>query len=145
MASPHEQFWTHPSFAFVGHSAKTGFPALSYGEAKRLGKKVFPVDPSVPRIGQDQAYPDLRSIPEPVEAVVLEGPREETADWVRRAVEAGIRNVWIHQKRETPEALELAARHGLNVLTGTCAVMYLVPGFTFHSIHKWLAKLGGKY
>jgi hypothetical protein len=31
------------------------------------------------------------------------------------------------------------------MLTGTCAVMYLTQGFTYHSIHKWLNKVLGKY
>jgi len=38
MASAHEAFWTHSSYAFVGHSAKKkGFPRISYGEAKKGG------------------------------------------------------------------------------------------------------------
>jgi len=141
----HEQFWTHASFAFVGDAARKSFPSLSYAQAKQLGKRVFPVDPSLQEVGGDRVYRDLAALPEPVEAVVLEVPREDTAAWVRRAAEAGIRNVWIHQKRETPEALEIAARNRMNVLTGTCAVMYLVPGLSFHSIHRWVMKLAGKY
>jgi hypothetical protein len=93
MASAHERFWTHASFAFVGHSAKKGFPP----------------------------------------------------GWVRRAAEAGIRDVWIHQARETPEALEVAASHRLNVLTGRCAMMYLAPTLSYHAIHRLLTRLAGKY
>jgi len=145
MASAHERFWQQSSFAFVGHEAKRGFPRLSYRQARRLGKRVFAVDPSLAQVEGDRVYPDLAALPEPVEAVVLEVPAEETADWVRRAAQAGIRKVWIHQRRETPEALEVAARNGLEVLTGTCAVMYLTPGLTYHSIHRWVKKLAGKY
>ena len=28
---------------------------------------------------------------------------------------------------------------------GTCAVMYLTPGFAYDSIHKWIMQLTGKY
>ena len=28
---------------------------------------------------------------------------------------------------------------------GTCAVMYVTPGFTYHSVHKWIMKLVNKY
>jgi len=143
--TPHEQFWTHASFAFVGDEAKKSFPRLSYEQARKLGKRVFPVDPSLQEVAGDRVYRDLMALPERVEAVVLEVPREDTVDWVRRAAEAGILNVWVHQKRETPEALEVAARSHVNVLTGTCAVMYLVPGFSAHAIHRWLRKLAGKY
>jgi len=46
---------------------------------------------------------------------------------------------------ETPEALDLAGEKGINVRSGTCAVMYLKQGFSYHSLHKWIAKLIGKF
>ena len=145
MPTEHEEFWTHSSFAFVGHTAEKGFPTLSYGELKKRGKKVFAVDPSVAQIAGEKTYPDLSSLPEKVDAVVLEVPKQETESWVGRAADAGITNVWIHMGRDTPEALALAKDRGLNVLTGTCAVMYVKPGITYHSIHKWLNRLLGRY
>lgn len=145
MSKDYEQFWNHESFAVVGHTAKKGFPKLTYGGLREQGRKVFAVDPSVDEIEGDKTYPDLASLPERVEAVVLEVPKEETADWVRKAADAGIRNVWIHMTRETPEAIALAKERGLDVLTGTCAVMYVTPGFTYHTLHKWVNQLTGKY
>jgi predicted CoA-binding protein len=145
MPTEYEEFWTHSSFAFVGHSAKKAFPKLSYGELKKQGKQVFPVDPSVDEIEGDRTYPDLDSLPGKVDAVVLELPREETEDWVRKAADAGIQNLWIHMTRETPEAVALARERGLKLLTGSCAVMYVKPGFSYHSLHKWINRLMGKY
>jgi predicted CoA-binding protein len=145
MPSEYERFWTSPSYAVVGHSAKGDFPKITYRELKKSGKKVFAVDPGADIVERDKAYPDLAALPEKVEAVIIETPKEETGDWVARAADAGIRNVWIHMGCETPEALELARERGLNVRHGTCAVMYLIPGFSFHSIHKWINKLLGKY
>ena len=145
MASKHEDFWTSSSFAVVGYSARKGFPTLSYRGLQKQGRKVFPVDPSVDDIDGDKTYPDLASLPEKVEAVVLEVPKAETGDWVEQAADAGIQNVWIHMTRETPEAVALAEERGLNVLTGTCAVMYVTPGFTYHMLHKWVNQLTGQY
>jgi predicted CoA-binding protein len=145
MSSHHEEFWNHASYAFVAHSAVKPFPKLSYGELKKQGRKVFAVDPSADRIEGDAAFPDLDSLPEKVEAVVLETPREETAEWVRKAADAGVRSVWIHMGRETPEAVALAKERGLEVLTGTCAVMYVKPGLSYHSLHKWINQLIGRY
>jgi predicted CoA-binding protein len=145
MPSAHEEFWKHSRFAVVGHTAAKGFPALTYAALKQQGKTVFPVDPSVEHVDGDPAWSDLASLPEAVDAVVLEVPREETEDWVARAADAGVRDVWIHMGRETPEALALANERGLNVRSGTCAVMYVTPGFTYHSLHKWVNRLIGKY
>ena len=47
--------------------------------------------------------------------------------------------------RDTPEALALASERGLNVLKGTCAVMYVKQGFSYHSLHKWINQLTGRY
>ena len=145
MASNYEAFWNHRSFAVVGDTAKKNFPILTYRGLKNLGKTIFPVDPSVSEVDGDKAYSDLEALPEKVEAVVLEVPKAETRDWVARAAEAGIKDVWIHMQRDTPEALELAKEKGMNARSGTCAVMYLIPGFTYHSIHKWIMRLMGKY
>jgi len=146
MPTEHEKFWNHASFAFVGRSSEKPFPKLSYQELRRhAGKKVFAVDPSVPEIAGDRSYPDFASLPEAVDAAVLEVPREETAEWVRKAADAGISELWIHMGRETPEALALAAERGIRVQTGTCAVMYVKAGFSYHSLHKWINQLTGKY
>ena len=141
----YETFWNNRSFAVVGHAAKKNFPRLTYRGLKKLGKVVFPVDPSVDEIEGDKAYADLEVLPEKVEAVVLEVPKEETRDWVARAAEVGVKEIWIHQRRETPEALALAKEKGINARSGTCAVMYLSPGLSYHSIHKWIMKAAGKY
>jgi len=145
MPSNYETFWENDSYAFVGHSAKKNFPKLSYNALKKSGKTVYAVDPSVETIEGDNACPDLASLPTPVAAVVLEVPKEETEAWVRKAVDAGVKELWIHANTDTPEALALAREKGVNVRSGTCAVMYVTPGFSYHSLHKWIMKLLGKY
>ena len=145
MASNRETFWDKNSFAFVGHSSEKPFPKLSYTELKKRSKRVFAVDPRVERIDGDPAYDDLGNLPEPVEAVVLEVPRDETAEWMRRAADAGVKDVWIHMGRETPEALALAEQAGINARHGSCAVMYVKPGLSYHALHRGIEKLRGTY
>jgi uncharacterized protein len=145
MSSAQEQFWALRSFAFVGHSARKPFPRVSYGEARKHGKAVYPVDGSVPEVLGDRTFADLASLPERVDGVVLEVPPEETAGWVERAAAAGLRRVWIHDGCETPQALEQAQRAGLEVLTGHCAVMYLSQGFSAHAVHRFFTRLAGRY
>ena len=141
--SNYESFWDLGRYAVVGHSEKKPFPMLSYRALKQAGKTVFAVDPSASTIDGDPACADLASLPEEVDGVILEVPREETASWVEQAHERQIEHLWIHMGRDTPEALGLARKHGINVRSGTCAVMYLQGGF--HSVHKWINKAIGKY
>jgi predicted CoA-binding protein len=145
MTSNYETFWENDCFAVVGDKAKQNFPVLTYRGLKKLGKTVFPVDPSVEEIEGDRAYATLESLPAKVDAVVLEVPKEDTRDWVAKVADAGIEDVWIHLGRETPEALALARDKGMNARSGTCAVMYVTPEPSYHSIHKWIVKLVGKY
>ena len=145
MTSDYAGFWKHESFAVVGHSAKKKFPILTYRGLKSIGKTVLPVDPSAQEIDGDRAYPDFASLPRTAEAVVLEVPKEETRDWVAKVADAGIRDVWIHMNTETPEALALASERGLKARNGTCAVMYVKQGPSYHSIHKWIMKAAGKF
>lgn len=145
MASPHELFWQHERFAVVGHSARAPFPRLTYGALKALGKQVTPVDPEASTIEGDPAVASLAALPGPVDAIVIEVPREETAGWLEQAAAIGARRAWIHMNRETPEALAVAARAGIELCTGTCAVQYLTTGFSVHGIHRAIRKALGRY
>lgn len=145
MASNRETFWDNESFAFVGHSARKPFPRLSFEALKKQGRTVFAIDPSVASISGTKAYDDLASLPEPVSALVLELPRGETAAWVQRAADAGIKDVWIHMLRDTGEARSIAEANGINLRTGSCAMMYVSKGLSYHSVHKRLDQALGRY
>ena len=111
MASEREEFWTHSTYAIVGDSSRRKFPLITYRALKKAGKTVYAVDPGNGEIEGDKAYPDLKYLPGAPDGIVLEVPKDRDRRWVRAAVEAGIKNVWIHQQTETPEALA-AARGG---------------------------------
>ena len=145
MPSNYQKFWDNDSYALVGNSAKTSFPTISYKELKKQGKKVFAIDASVETICGDKAYNDLQSLPQSVEGIVLELPKGETKAWVEKAAQASVMDVWIHMGSETPEALEAGQKLGLNVRHGTCAVLYLKKGFSYHSIHRAIVKILKKY
>lgn len=82
----------------------------------------------------------LSALPQKPDAVIIEVPGEEARDWLARAAAAGVSDVWIHMGYKTPEALALAAEKGINLRTGTCAVMYLTPGLAHHCVHKGIRK-----
>lgn len=146
MASSRERFWEdHESYAVVGHNDRRPFPRLTYQGLKKLGKTVYAVDPGGAMVQDEPAYRDLDSLPQPVDAVVLELPKDETAEWVRLAARADVRSVWIHQQTDTPEALRLADDLEVKVCHGTCAVMYVTPGLSPHMFHRWVMKLGKKF
>ncbi|NCC27079.1 MAG: CoA-binding protein [Gammaproteobacteria bacterium] len=145
MASNYETFFTLASYAVVGRSQAKPFPLLSYRGLKAMGKTVYAIDPGADLIDGDVAYPGLAQLSGPVEGLIVEVPKAETRDWIVAAAAAGIRDVWVHMGHDTPEAIALATEKGINLRTGTCAVMYLHPGLSYHGIHKLIMKMTGKY
>lgn len=146
MPSECERFWERDVYAMVGdQGSKKPFPKISYGALKERGKTVYAIDLSGGKVEGDDSYADFASLPQPPQAAVLELPKEKTAEWVAKAADAGITEIWIHQMTDTPEALAEAEKRGLKVITGHCAVMYNKPGFSMHAPHRWIWKLVGKY
>ncbi len=145
MSSAREQFWTHGAYAVIGHNAQRPFPKLTYRGLKASGKTAYAVDPSVAEVEGDATVPDLDALPGPVDAAVLELPREEVPAWLDKLAAAGITRAWLHMKTDSPEAIAKAGEHGMELQYGTCAVMYVTPGASFHSIHKFVMKLTGGY
>jgi uncharacterized protein len=145
MSSECEKFWDADVYAVVGASARKPFPKITYNALKERGKTVFAIDATAEAVEGDKAYSDLASLPQTPQAVVMELPKEETADWVVKAADAGVGSVWIHQMTDTPEALAEAEKRGMKVVTGHCAVMYNIPGFSMHAPHRWIWKLLKKY
>ena len=144
MPSNYETFFFGQSFAVIGNSAERPFPVLTYRGLKRQGKTVFAVDPKAQEIDGDPAYADLTALPNPVEAAVLELPREQTREWIEKVAAAGIRDVWLHTNTDTLEALEAARQADLNVRYGTCAVQYVDGSFP-HNVHKLVRRLLRRY
>ena len=145
MPSNYETFWQFERYAVVGHTARRPFPRLTYGGLRKNKKTVFAVDPSKKEVEGDPAYSDLNELPARVGAIVLEVPKDETLTWVQKAIDAGIKDIWLHMNTDTPEALALANAQGANLRHGTCAVMYLNRGFSGHAIHGFIMKMLGRY
>jgi uncharacterized protein len=158
MSSTRQEFWNQQSYAVIGDTrGGRAFPKLTFNGLAKLGKTVYAVDPATAddndasgeKLSADldgaTIYPDLAALPGDVDGAVLEVAKAETAGWVGRVADAGITNLWIHQQTDTPEALAMAKERGLRTEHGTCAVMYVRPGFSPHAIHRAIMKLTKKF
>jgi len=146
MPSDRETFFELESFAVIGNTSLKGFPKLTYGNLRKLGKKVYPIDlGGKEEIEGDKAYASVAALPEPVQGAIVEVPSDTVMDPIRQVVDAGIKDLWLHQKSDTPEALAFCEEQGIHLRYGTCAVMYTQQGFSGHSIHKLIMKLVRKY
>jgi predicted CoA-binding protein len=146
MPSDREKFFELESFAVIGNTSLKAFPKLTYQNLRKLGKTVYPIDlGGKEEIEGDKAFGSVADLPGPVQGAVVEVPKDTVMDPISQVAEAGIQDLWLHMKSDTPEALAFCEEKGIRVRYGTCAVMYTHQGFSVHSIHKGIMKLFRKY
>jgi uncharacterized protein len=112
----------------VSRTPKTHGSNNVYRRLRERGYDVFAVNPNTHEVEGDQSYPDLRSIPGGVEAVVI-GTRPETAEnTMRECAELGIKHVWMHRGpgagSVSPAATAYGRQHGITVIDGGCPLMF---------------------
>lgn len=107
--------------AVVGLSADWSRP--SNFAAKYLldhGFEVYPVNPKYDEILGQKCYPDLKSIPGPVDIVDLFQKTERVPPFVDQAIEIGARVVWMQLGIVNEEAAQKARDAGLEVVMDRC-------------------------
>lgn len=90
---------------------------------KKEGYRVIPVNPKAGRILGEKAYPDLRSIPEPVDLVDVFRPSADCLAVAEQAVAIRAKALWLQLRIINLEAAEIAARAGLAVVMDRCVKM----------------------
>ena len=119
-----------------------------YQRLRERGYQVFPVNPSAEQVEGDRCYPDLRSIPGGVEAVVI-GTRPETAEaTMRECAELGIGHVWMHRSigrgSVSAAATEYGRQRGISVIDGGCPLMFEPVADGGHKAMRFVFTLTGK-
>lgn len=87
------------------------------------GYRIIPVNPGADEILGERCYPDLLSIPEPVDLVDVFRPAPDCPDIARQAVEIGATSLWLQLRIISPEAAEIAEAGGLDVVMDRCIKM----------------------
>jgi hypothetical protein len=144
-------FLAQKRIAVAGVSRNRGnHPAgtLIYRRLKDTGHEVFPVNPHMQTFEGSRCYPDLKSIPGGVDAVVIITRPETSARIVRECADTGVRRVWMHSSAMkgssvSADAVEFCLRHDISVIAGACPMMY-GPGVDFgHMCLRLILKLSG--
>ena len=90
---------------------------------QRQGYRVYPVNPTIETAIGEKCYPDLKSLPEPVDIVnVFRHPRFVPAV-IEDAIEVGALVVWLQLGVGNPEAEMRAADAGLDVVSERCIMV----------------------
>ena len=95
----------------------------SHGVAQYLqeqGLRIIPVNPAASEILGETCYPDLASIPEPVDVVDIFRRSEEVPAIVADAIKIGARAVWMQLGVVSDEGASAARDAGLMVVMDEC-------------------------
>lgn len=112
---------TTRTIAVVGLSsnpAKISFQIAAY--LKSQGYRIIPVNPTADTILGERAYPDVLSIPEPVDVVQIFRRPEDVPPVVEQAIQKGAKAVWMQEGITHPEAAAKAEAAGLWVIQDRC-------------------------
>lgn len=126
----------------VSHAPKGHASNGIYIWLRDKGYEVFAVNPTVTEVEGDTCYPDLRSIPGGVDAVLIATSPLHAQATMEQAAELGITQVWMHRSFGAGSVSTTAAvwgrEHGITVIDGGCPLMFHPEG---DGGHKFLCKL----
>ncbi len=119
-----------------------------YQRLRDRGYEVFAINPNADQAEGDRCYPDLKSVPGGVEAVVI-GTRPAIAeDTMRECAELGIEHVWMHRGpgagSVSAAATEFGRRHGITVIDGGCPCMFNPTADFGHKAMRVVFTMTGK-
>ena len=99
-----------------------------YRRLRERGYQVFAVNPNANQVEGDACYPDLKSIPGGVDAVVIATAPEHADGTMHECAELGIKNVWMHfgagPTSVSPSATVFGRDRGITVIDGGCPCMF---------------------
>lgn len=116
-----------------------------YEHLKDNGYNVYPVNPHIDDLEGVKCYKSIIDLPENVDRILIVTPQKQTAESVRQSLDKGIRNIWIQQASETPDALELLKDQDVNLIYKKCIFMFVEPVKGVHAFHRFFSRLFGAY
>lgn len=109
------------TIAVVGFSPKENRPSHMVGKYLiGAGFTVYPVNPGVSEILGQVSYPDLASIPGPVDVVDVFRRSEDVLPIVEAAIAIHAKVIWMQQGIVNVEAAALAEKAGVQVVMDRC-------------------------
>jgi predicted CoA-binding protein len=123
---------------------------LIYRRLKTTGHEVFPINPHLDTFEGTRCYPDLKSVPGAVDAVMVITRPDATEQIVHECADVGVPRVWMHQSfaaggtSVSPAAVEYCREHNISVIAGACPMMYGAGADFGHTCMRWLLGITGK-
>ena len=109
------------TIAVVGLSNKRFRPSYGVSEyLKRVGYRIIPVNPLEDEVLGEKSYPDLDSVPVPVDIVDIFRRSEFVPEIVEAAIRNGAKAIWMQEGVIHEQAARRAEAAGLTVVMDHC-------------------------
>jgi uncharacterized protein len=136
------EFLSCRNIAVAGVSRSGAQPANAiFKRLRETGHNVVPVNPNASVVEGQTCYPDLRAIPDPIEAVMMVTHPDVATDLVRQAAERGVTRIWFHRSfgsgSVSSEAIEECKARGIRPIIGGCPMMYCGNVDVGHKCMRW--------
>ena len=112
------------------------------------GYTVYPLNPHAPQLEGVSCYPDVASLPEPVDGIVVATHPDVASEIVRQAADRGVPRVWFHrsfgQGSVSDAAVRLCGDRGVECIVGGCPLMFVEPVDVGHRCMRWWLQRRGR-
>lgn len=144
-----KDFLAQPRIAIIGVSRRRNHVTrFIFRKLHTANREIIPVNPAATEIQGLRCYPDLRSIPGGVSAVLVVTPASAAADVVRECAALGIKRVWLHRSlgagSASEEAVQLAREANLTLIPAGCPMMFLESADLGHKCFRWCLRAIGR-
>ena len=112
-----EQLSNSKTIAVVGLSGdpdRTSYRVTQYMQEQ--GYRIIPVNPMVDEVLGEKSYPDLESVPEPIDMVNIFRRSELVPPVIEEAIEVGVKYIWMQDGVINPEWAAKAESVGIPVI-----------------------------
>ena len=115
---------TCKTIAVVGLSSqqgKAGYYVPQYLQSH--GYRIIPVNPMLELALEEKSYPDLLSVPQPVDLVLIFRRSEAVPPFISQAIQIGAKAIWTQLGIISLEAAQSAEEAGLDVVMDACMMV----------------------
>lgn len=152
-----EDFLAQKNIAVAGVKRDSnGVANIIFKRLKETGHNVFPVNPGTELFDNIKCYPDLKSIPEKIDGVVIVTKPFHTEQIVEDCIQAGIPRVWMHNMMGkkgsdkpnssiSEKAVQMCKINNISVIPGGCPMMFCGKVDFGHKCLRGITRLIGGF
>ncbi|MFZ4621547.1 MAG: CoA-binding protein [Bacteroidota bacterium] len=153
LSSLTQEFLSLSSIAVVGISSKKQSVAnMVCRKLRTPGRTVYAVGRNTAAFDGTSCYPELASLPAPVQGVFIAVKSEHTGAIIDQCIALKITHVWMHNSggtalssgsSATAAAIQRCRDNNITVIPGACPMMYVPNADLGHRCMKWFLSVTG--